>query len=186
MGDDSDRVLHRPPTGPARAAAVLLHPHPAMGGDRHHPLVVAVAEGLAAAGIAALRIDLRDPDVDVSACRLEALAAELSAEIGVERLVLVGYSWGSVVSATAAPADLLARVLVAPPVSMIDLPAPTDGTPALVLVPAHDQYGGPDAVRVAMAAWPHTTIEDIDGCDHFLAGAISRVAARVVTWLADL
>jgi alpha/beta superfamily hydrolase len=156
-----------------------------MGGDRHHPLVLAVAEGLAAEGIAALRIDLQEPDVTTSAHRLEAVASELLAEVGADRSVLVGYSWGSVVSATAAPAGLAARVLVAPPVAMIDLPAPTDRAPSLVLVPVHDQYGGPDAVRAAMAGWPNPTIEDVDGCDHFLAGAIARIAARAVAWLTD-
>lgn len=185
MGDDSDRDLHLPVDRSATAAAVVLHPHPTMGGDRHHPLVVMVATGLAGSGVAALRIDLRDPDVPVSAAQLEGAAAELLAEVGVDHLVLVGYSWGSVVSATAAPAGLVARVLVAPPVSMIDVPAPTDGTPSLILVPAHDQYGGPDAVRAAMAGWPNTTIEDVDGCDHFLVGAIARVAARAVGWVTD-
>ncbi len=41
-----------------------------MGGDRHHPLVVAVAEGLAATGITALRPDLDNPDISVSATAL--------------------------------------------------------------------------------------------------------------------
>jgi alpha/beta superfamily hydrolase len=186
VGDDSGRDLHPPDDGPATAAAVVLHPHPAMGGDRHHPLVVAVAEGLADAGVAALRIDLTDPDVATSARRLETVAAELLAQVGVDRLLLVGYSWGSVVAATAAPAGLVARVLVAPPVSMIDLAVPTVAAPSLVLVPAHDQYGGPDVVRAAMAGWPDTTIEDVDGCDHFLAGATASIAARAVSWVTGL
>ena len=185
MADDSGRNLHLPVDRAPTAAAVVLHPHPAMGGDRNHPLVVAVAEGLAAAGIAALRIDLADPDVDRSAERLDEVASELVAEVGAERLFLVGYSWGSIVSATARPAALAARVLVAPPVSMAELPTPTDDTASLLLVPVHDQYGGPDAVRTAVAGWPEATVEDIDGCDHFLVGAISRIADRTVAWLAD-
>jgi uncharacterized protein len=186
VGDDSGRDLHRPIDGPATAAAVVLHPHPAMGGDRHHPLVLAVAEGLAAAGVAALRIDLTDPDVTRSARRLEEVAVALRGEVGVDRLILVGYSWGSLVTATAAPTALTARVLVAPPVSMVDLAEPTVAAPSLVLVPAHDQYGGPDAVRAAMAGWPDTTIEDVDGCDHFLAGATTRIATRAVGWVTGL
>ena len=43
MGDDSGRDLHLPTDGSTTAAAIVLHPHPAMGGDRHHPLVVALA-----------------------------------------------------------------------------------------------------------------------------------------------
>jgi alpha/beta superfamily hydrolase len=164
------------------AAAVVLHPHPAMGGDRHHPLVVAVAEGLADAGVAALRPDLTDPDVAVSAGALTDLATELGAEVGVERLVLVGYSWGSVVSSRASPDGLAARVLVAPPVAMFDLPS-LDEVPALLLVPAHDQYGGPDAVRAAVDDTSTATVEVVEGVDHFLAGAIARIAQRAVEWL---
>jgi alpha/beta superfamily hydrolase len=182
VSDDSGRDLHLPVDGLAAAAAIVLHPHPAMGGDRHHPLVVAVSAGLASAGVAALRIDLTDPDVAVSALRLADIAADLLTEIGGDRLVLVGYSWGSLVAATAAPAGLTGRVLVAPPLSMVELPRPTASVPSLVLVPAHDQYGSPDAVRAATAGWPDTTIEDIDGCDHFLAGAVARIAARAVAW----
>jgi alpha/beta superfamily hydrolase len=155
-----------------------------MGGDRDHPLVVAVAEGLAAAGVVALRVDLRDPDVAASATALEERAVELLADIGVDRLFLVGYSWGSVVAALASPSGLTARVLVAPPVAMFDLP-PSDDVPALLLVPAHDQYGGPDAVGEAIEGSTTATMEVVDGADHFLAGAISRIAVRAVEWLTE-
>jgi len=175
------RDLHLPPEGPARAA-VVLHPHPAMGGDRHHPLVIAVAEGLAAEGVAALRIDLPDPDVVASAAALELVAADLLDEVGADRVVLVGYSWGAAVSALANPGSLAARVLVAPPVSIIDVIAP-GGEPTLVLVPAHDQYGPPDAVRRTTDEWPSTTMEVVEGIDHFLVGAIAKISARTATWV---
>lgn len=178
MGHD----LHLPTAGSATAAAVVLHPHPAMGGDRHHPLVTAVAEGLAAGGIAALRLDLTDPDVAASATALEEAAAYLLSEAGVSRLYLVGYSWGSVVVTLAAPMGLAARVLVAPPVASFAFAA-ADDVPALVLVPAHDQYGGPDAVEQAIGSWPAVTVEVVQGCDHFLAGAVDRIATRSVEWL---
>jgi alpha/beta superfamily hydrolase len=170
------------PDGPPTAAAVVLHPHPGMGGDRHHPLVVAVAQGLAARSVAALRIDLPDPDPAASSAQLVAAAESLADEVGVDRLFLVGYSWGSVVAASSRPAGLVARVLVAPPVSMLDLAEP-DGTPTLVLVPAHDQYGPPDVVSEVVASWPDTTMEIVEGCDHFLLGAVDRIAARAVEWL---
>lgn len=173
--------LHLPADGDPTAAAVVLHPHPSMGGDRHHPLVVAVADALAAAGVAALRPDLNDPDIVASTTALEQVAADLLADVGTDRLVLVGYSWGSIVASMAAGVGLVARVLVAPPVGMFDLPAPE--VPTLVLVPAHDQYGPPDAVHAAMDAHEHATIEIIDGCDHFLAGALGRITDRTVTWV---
>lgn len=180
MGHD----LHLPAAGRATAAALVLHPHPARGGNRHHPLVVAVAEGLAGGGVAALRLDLPDPDVAVSASALVDATEGLLAEVGTARLLLVGYSWGSAVASLAAPTGLVARVLVAPPVHSFAFADPTP-VPALALVPVHDQYGGPDAVRAAMGAWASTTVEVVEGCDHFLAGAVSRIADRAVAWLGE-
>jgi alpha/beta superfamily hydrolase len=183
VGDDSDRDLHLPGDGRPGVAAVVLHPHPAMGGDRHHPLVVAVASGLADAGVAALRLDLADPDIPTSAKALSEEVEQLRADVGVERLVLIGYSWGSRVVAEVQPDGLAARVLIAPPVSHVDLPVRAE--PALVLVPAHDQYGPPDAVEAALVSWPAATIEVVDGCDHFLVGAIDRITDRTVAWLTE-
>ena len=153
-----------------------------MGGDRHHPLVVAIADGLEAQGITAVRPDLPDPNPEPSAVALEEVAAGLLAETGAERLFLVGYSWGSVVTSIATPDHVAARVLIAPPVSMLT-PREGNGVPALVLVPEHDQYGGPEAVFDAMGEWPATMIETVAGADHFLAGAVSDVARRTVEWL---
>jgi alpha/beta superfamily hydrolase len=183
MGDDSGRDLHLPPAGGTpTAAAIVLHPHPSMGGDRHHPLMVSMADALSATGVATLRLDLLDPSVPAAAEALAVAAADLRAQVGVERLLLAGYSWGSAVVAHTTIDDLAGRVLVAPPVTVIDLP--TQPQPTLVLVPAHDQYGPPDQVTAALGGWPDITIEVIDGCDHFLAGAIGRITARAVAWLA--
>ena len=181
MGDDSGRDLHLPTAGTASAAAILVHPHPGMGGDRHHPLMVALGEGLSTAGVAALRLDLRDALVPAASEVLAFEAARLREQIGVDRLVLVGYSWGSAVVAHTSAEGLWARVMVAPPVTMLDLPPQPE--PALVLVPAHDQYGPPDEVQAALGGWPDTTIEVVDGCDHFLAGAVARIADRTVGWV---
>ena len=155
-----------------------------MGGDRGHPLVVAVAERLARQGVLAARIDLPDPAFGPAVDQLEVAVAELAADADTERVVLVGYSWGAVVSSMAAPAGLVARVLVAPPAPML-VRDPIDAIPTLLLVPAHYQFGPPDDVRAAVAAWPAATLEVVDGCDHFLAGAIERIAARTADWLAD-
>jgi alpha/beta superfamily hydrolase len=179
MGSD----LHRP-SGEPWAVAVVLHPHPAMGGDRHHPLVVAVAQGLAANGVAALRIDLTDPDPVASAPVLEQVAAGLAADVGTERVVLVGYSWGAATSARARPTGLEGRVLVAPPTSML-AGAVEDAAPTLVLVPAHDQFGAPDDVIPIVERWSDTTLEVVEGCDHSLMGAVDRIADRAVRWISD-
>ena len=159
------------------AAAVILHPHPAMGGDSSHPFVVDVAARLTALGVTVVTPDIADPDVDRASEAVRGLAESVAAE----RRFLVGYSWGSVVTAHASPAGLVARVLVAPPASM-DLGVPSS-VPMLVLVPEHDQFGGPDATKNALADQPRATMEVIPGADHFLWGSIEAISQRCVDWL---
>lgn len=181
-----DRTLHRPAVGDPVAGAVVLHPHPAMGGDRDHPLVVALCERLAGERISALRIDVADPDPVAAAGRMAAAASELARDEGVERIVLLGYSWGAVVAGSCAAPGVVGRVLVAPPATMLAADPIEDDRPALVLVPAHDQYGPPDAVERVFGDRPDTVIEVVEGTDHFLAGAIVRIADRAVAWVTDV
>ena len=56
------------------AGAVLLHPHPDMGGDRYNNVVSALFEALPAAGVTALRFDFKSSDLEVAAAQtVEAL-----------------------------------------------------------------------------------------------------------------
>ncbi|MDP1793209.1 MAG: alpha/beta fold hydrolase [Acidimicrobiales bacterium] len=160
--------------------AVVLHPHPSMGGDSSHPFVVDVAARLAALGATVATPDLHDPDVTTSAAALTDVAQSLECD----RVVLVGYSWGSIVASHATPARLAGRVLVAPPASM-PLGASGAMTPTLVLVPENDQYGGPDATQAALAGHLLVAMEVIPGADHFLWGSIEAIAQRCADWLTE-
>lgn len=162
-------------------AAVVLHPHPGMGGDSTHPLVATISQRLADRGVSIATPDIDDPDFALASADLAHAASDLLAESGADGLVLVGYSWGSVVSSLVSVDGLAARVLVAPPVSMMKLGA-YDGLPGLVLVPDHDEFGGPDAVAQALVGCDNLVAETVAGCDHYLVGAVDRIAARVVEW----
>lgn len=163
------------------AAVVVVHPHPAMGGDSSHPFVTDVATRLEALGAQVAAPDIRDPDVTAAAAAIDAVAGAHHAE----RRILVGYSWGSVVVSHAAPDGVAARVLVAPPTAM-PLGAAVTSAPVLVLVPEHDQYGDLGATRATFDGQDGATVEMVTGADHFLWGAVERIAARVVEWLDDL
>ena len=54
-----DQPALRTATGAPRAAVVFAHPHPQYGGDMYNNVVDAIAEGILAAGIAALRFNFR-------------------------------------------------------------------------------------------------------------------------------
>ena len=154
------------------AAAVVLHPHPGMGGDSSHPFVQTVAFLLGGLGMQVVTPDLRDPDVATSAAELTRIADGIDAD----ELFFVGYSWGSVVASHSSPARLVARVLVAPP-GLMPL-GDVSTLPTLALVPEKDQYGG--------ALLPgNVTVEVIAGADHFLWGYVDAIAQRCVDWISQ-
>jgi alpha/beta superfamily hydrolase len=182
---------------PARAAGVVTHPHPLMGGVMHNPVPAGVARGLAGAGVTAVRLGFRgsggsggehgggEPErADVEAA-IDALAEVAD---GVP-LVGVGYSFGADVLLALDDARLAGVVAIAPPLRFLPaalLAAPRDERPTLVLSPAHDQFCDPDQAAVTVEGWPSTTVEPIAGCDHFLAGGVQRVVDRVLAFVDDL
>ena len=174
----------------ARAGAVLLHPHPRFGGNRRNAIVAALFRSLPAAGIAALRFDFR-PDSgaegsDLADERVDAVAAldVLAEHVPDVPLFVVGYSFGAAVGLGVDHPAIIARVAIAPPLAVMK---PTLGTPlpALVLVPAFDQFSPPPATHPLVRDWRDTTVETIDGADHFLLGRAAAVADRATAWLLD-
>jgi alpha/beta superfamily hydrolase len=63
------------------------------------------------------------------------------------------------------------------------LVAPTDGRPKLILAPQHDQFRPYDAAVEATKDWRATTVERIDGADHFLGGVSRATADRIGEWI---
>jgi hypothetical protein len=174
-----------------RAAAVLCHPHPAYGGDRHNPVVDALFRALPGAGMAALRFDFRPGSGSAQAGggeRADVVAALdlLATEVPGVPLWLAGYSFGADVALAVDDPRHAGWVAVAPPLRFGGPPAPAGGDrrPVLVLVPEHDRYSPPERARAATAGWPVATVEVVPGADHFLAGSAGRAAAAAVAWLA--
>jgi uncharacterized protein len=166
-----------------RAAAVLCHPHPAYGGDRHNAVVDALFRALPGAGVAALRFDFGRGDEGAQV--VAALDDLATAAPGVP-LWLVGYSYGGDVALGVDDPRAAGWVAVAPPLRFGGTPVPAGGDPrpVLLVVPEHDQYSAPETTAAAAATWPDATVEVVPGADHFLAGAAGRVAATVTAWLA--
>jgi hypothetical protein len=158
-------------------------------------VVVATAEALAAAGVAALRFNFggvgasggayghgRDEARDVGAA-VTALAARLPAGTP---LAIVGYSFGAWVGAKAAAAlpEVAAVVAIAPPLSFFDWGFLRTLDRAFeVVVGDRDQYCPlADLARLleSVDAAPATVLR---GADHFFAGREGDVAAAVVAAL---
>jgi alpha/beta superfamily hydrolase len=177
----------------AWAGAVVCHPHPAYGGDRHNMVVDRICRTLAEAGATVLRFDFRSgagaggseggERLDAVA-GLDAVAAELPPGVP---LWLVGYSFGADIALSVDDARVAGWAVVAPPLQFGNAvrPAAGDPRPVLVVAAEHDRFAPPDQLRAATATWPDVTLEVATGADHFLAGATDRVAATILPWLRD-
>ena len=188
---DSDLSV---PDGPVRAAAVICHPHPLYGGDRHNNVVDALFRALPPVGVAALRFDFRgvgrstgthglgvDEGLD-----LVAALDELSSRWPALPLIAAGYSFGSMVALGAGDPRVAGWVAVAPPLSAMKLDASAvadDSRPKLVLAAEHDQFTPSAVARAVCADWVATTEVEIPAADHFLAGRTAWVVERVTEWL---
>lgn len=186
-------------TEPTLATAVLLHPHPLMGGDMHAPVPDHLFRTLPAEGFAALRFDFRGAGGSSGthdggdAERLDVVAAldylgtldhpSDSAELSVW---LVGWSFGADVSLQVLHPAVAGWVCIAAPLQSVPLErmgARNDPRPKHLLVPEHDQFAPPERVGEIVSEWTNTAIEEVPGTDHFLngkLGAVGLVAAAIM------
>jgi uncharacterized protein len=176
------------------AAAVVCHPHPALGGDRRNPVVDALFRSLVAAGVAALRFDFRRSGGRTAtgregvAERADVVAAihRLGTEVSTDLpLWLVGYSFGADVALSVGDDRHAGWAVVAPPFRFSGPPRPGGGDrrPVLAVVPEHDQFAPPAWVERETAGWPDLTVERVPMADHFLAGATAQAARTVAGWV---
>ncbi len=173
----------RIPESPS-AAAIICHPHPQHGGNRHNNVVQALFDALPVAGIAALRFDFRAEYDDGRGEALDATAAlgHLASAVPGVPLAAAGYSFGALIVLGLDDVRLTAKVLAAPPLTAM----PTErgmNVAMLILTPAHDQFSAPDATEAITSDWPQTTRETIASADHFLVGRTAHVAQRTVEYL---
>ncbi len=185
VGLDGDVAV---PAGP-RAGAVVCHPHPLYGGDRHNPVVTSVVGALADAGVVALRFDFRGVGASEGAHGggvsevhdVVAALDELVTRCPDLPIWLVGYSFGSIVALSVADVRAAGWVAIAPPLAaMGGRPAAADDPrPVHLIVAGHDQFSPPDTTASLTADWAATTTAVLPAADHFLAGHLADVAGRV-------
>jgi uncharacterized protein len=172
------------------AGAVVCHPHPAYGGDRHNHVVDRIYRTLAAAGVTAARFDFRLSEAPGTEQADVLAALDLVAERvgpGVP-LWLVGYSFGADIALSVGDDRVAGWAAVAPPLRFGSPPRPGQGDerPVLVVAAEHDQFNPPDRLRQAVAAWPSARVEVAPMADHFLAGAAATVADTVLAWMREV
>lgn len=174
-------------------AAVIAHPHPAYGGDRHNHVVDAVWREMGRRGACSLRFDFRGTpgsqgrhDGGLSE-PLDVVAAldEVTRRHGEVPVWLVGYSFGAMVVAEVSDPRVAGWVLVAPP---LGLPGTGTGTvplcaddprPVVVLVPQHDEFCSPACISQHCASWRNVRHEVLLHATHGLTAQGSVVADLV-------
>jgi alpha/beta superfamily hydrolase len=194
--------------GVARGAAVVIPPHPYMGGRMELPLIREIAEALASREIVTLRFDYggvgksEGPPVKIGPAMQQfwatGVAPEDPAFIEEARAAkgwltraaecdpaLVGYSFGSY-AATRLGGAPPALVMIAPTVARHDYSHfGNEHTPTLVV------YGGGDfaTTDADLQRWSarlaaHTQLRHVPGGDHFFRGAETEVAQACAQFIA--
>jgi alpha/beta superfamily hydrolase len=178
-------------TGPT-AGVVVAHPHPQRGGSMDSNVMVALCQGLHAAGIASLRFNFRGVGGSQGAYGsgeeergdVRGALAFLAAQPGIapERVGLAGYSFGArVCLATIVEAPQVRALLCVAPPLREPLPANTlDGIPYFVLVGDRDGNVAEGIERYASCLPDPTRLRVVPGTDHFWWGfeSVLEEAAR--------
>jgi alpha/beta superfamily hydrolase len=162
----------------ATQVAVLLHPHPDMGGNRFNHVVDALHRGLPAAGIGSIRFDFSSSDMAVAVAEAQA-AVDAVHDLAV---AVVGYSFGTMVASHLTDERIAGWFLVAPVVDHLDPAIGADRRPKALSVPEHD-FSPPTHVAEVTAGWTATERHVVPGRDHFLVGAGPILVEQVVAWM---
>lgn len=199
-GFSLEGVLALPDDPPRRCpAAVVCHPHPALGGTMDNTVVTSICRALASVGIASLRFNFRG----VGQSQGEFTNGELEGDdvsgaleslkhwpgIDGRRLAVAGYSFGAGVALRSArnlkPAKCLA--LVAPPNSAVQaMHVRRISKPMLFVAGERD--------RISPAAELRRALDDsqIDArfytapeADHSMMGVEAELASRIAEFIAE-
>lgn len=174
-------VFRQPEASPPFPVVAVCHPHPLYGGDMHNSVVVAICEGLAAAGMGALRFNFRGSGASQGSFgggieeRIDVQAAldylERAPHVDGGRMGLAGYSFGALVALTAVDERARGVAAVSPPLAMQDLSGWELPCPSLFVFGADDAIAPAERLAdiVLSLKGGHQRVI-VPGADHFWWG----------------
>ena len=172
-----------------RAAVVITHPHPQMGGDMYTPVPAGFFQALAGTNIAGLRFNFRGVGQSSGshdkggAERLDIAAAlDHMADVapGIP-LLLAGWSFGADVALTVDDDRVAGWFLAAPPLGAVEpanMAAQTSVSPKVLAIGENDQFNPPAKAESTVAGWQNTSIQIIKGADHFFGAQLPVLVAQ--------
>lgn len=207
-------VLSHPDVPGSLDVAVLVPPHPCLGGDMENNVILALDSALRSRGAATLRFNfrgvgrsesripleqqisafwvnpridpLREPAVDDLAAAVDFALAALH---GCRRLLLIGYSFGAVLALLLAAKrrDVAGIAAISPPVHQIaGKPAWPRGARTVITRGGDDIGIDSDAhARLLDALGPPVVSLVFEETDHFYRDLEATLAERVVSALLD-
>lgn len=189
-------------------AVILTHPYGPLGGNMYNNVIVKLTQSLAREGFTTVRFNARGvaPSTGRTSWRGLKEKADLEAvcqyvltqlEEPPARLVLIGYSHGSVVASAVAGEmpEVLAYAAIAYPFSVawaltlfhqgrFLAAASQGGKPKLFLMGTEDNFTGIGAFRAKVKALPSPLeVVEIKGADHFFFGIEHKVWEPIHGWL---
>jgi uncharacterized protein len=185
----------------SRAALVLCHPHPKMGGTMNAPLLAALTARMTGDGWTVLRFNFRG--IGKSEGNATAGIDEVQDATGAIAymrkrtpdlpLAIAGWSFGAAVAIRAAAEDdsLVGCVAVAPAIKekpgvTAGLPPPNEvdlGVPLLIVTAANDELVETEDCKAWVADIPHAKVVLIPGANHFFWAKYDRLGDEVAGWL---
>jgi uncharacterized protein len=180
-----------------RAAVVVAHPHPLRGGTFDSPVIVALQAALEEAGIISICPNFRGAGRSTGthdngmAERQDLLAALewITGEAPDVALHMAGYSFGGRTALGVDDPRIASWSTIAP--ALISAPGAAERDlvgaaprPKLVVIGDRDDIVPPDQLTPLVAHWKSTTVEVINGADHFWVGHVSTVVNRIVDHIA--
>mmetsp|Transcript_19046 Transcript_19046/g.36366 ORF Transcript_19046/g.36366 Transcript_19046/m.36366 type:complete len:280 (+) Transcript_19046:138-977(+) len=189
--------------GPPELGLVLLHPHPHMGGNMNNNVVQALYDEFRIRpGFCVCRYNSRGvgrsegqcaADVHLEREDLRAVCHHLRRHEGVASIVIVGYSFGSLVTNSIAGEvpGVVGYVLVSYPYTMAPSRYETMGAvPKLLLMGDKDaiclNYGGLQKYESFALNMPASQSQVFSGVDHFWVGAEHQLVKAVHEWISSV
>jgi uncharacterized protein len=172
-------------------AAIISHPHPLYGGDMDNYVVSLLAGAFDRRGWSTLIFNFRgvgrsEGGFDQGRGEQEDVLSALAflKNLGMQDIVLAGYSFGAWVNAQAAGRDpaIAASILVSPPLAMLDFSfLKADAKTRLITCGDRDDFCPVDDLNKLIQEWPNPPhLKIIHGADHFFSSGAEKLV-RIIT-----